>query len=302
MKPIHMTIEEAFEKSKHDIIGDNLIITSLTEAEELYDKFIQLRQKLSIVGLQIIDVMPHYRGEQKFGWDIRPGIFRPPLNITDPQIGKQLEKKAIHEFEKTITEKVGQKVLRDIFNKETHGKDWDLLFQAQHAGVKTTLTDWTPNIVSAMYFATEQSTDDLIEKSDGQLWSFIVPTENILGHNDYPVRNSFYDIDPFDVKATFLINPSSYLDDIDKRIFEYRMYRQKGRFIMPSNDTCHIPLNQQDELKKFIFQARIPAEHKAKIREELAKRGVDRNSTYIDENPQRQELITEINSIIFKGY
>jgi len=295
-----MTREEAFEKTKQEIIGDNLTITSALDADQLHDLFIKLRSELIL--RRIIEIMPHYRGEQNFGWDIRSGIFRPPLKITDPKVGKDLEQKAIQEFEKVIHEKVGAKALRDLFNREKYGKDWDLLFQAQHAGIKTTLTDWSAFIISALFFATEQSADENIEKSDGQLWCFITPIVDILGHNNSPTRNTFYDINPFDVKNTFLINPSSYISEIEERIFEYRMYRQKGRFVMTSNDSCHIPINQQKEWGKFIFRARIPAEFKPIIREELAERGITREIMYIDEAPSRQDLITEINMTIFNGY
>src|SRR5665648_449527 len=129
-----MTRDEAFEKTKHEIVGENLIISSVDDAEKLHELFIKLRGEL--FRRQIVEIMPHYRGEQKYGWDIRSGIFRPPLNIENPQVGKDLEKRAIQEFEKTIVEKIGSKVLRDIFYNKKYGKDWDLLFQAQHAGVK----------------------------------------------------------------------------------------------------------------------------------------------------------------------
>lgn len=292
-----MTQEEAFELTKAEIIGDNLIITSVEEAERFHERFIELRTALFF--RQIIEVMPHYRGEQNSGWDIRSGIFRPPLTITDPGIGKELEKKAVQEFENVIKQKVGPNVLREIFNNEKHGKDWDLLFQAQHAGVRTTLTDWSAFIVSALFFATEESKIREIEEADGQLWCFIIPIINILGHGSFPSRNSFYDLDPFDMKGTYMINPSSYLDDIQNRIFEYRMFRQKGRFVMCSNDSCHIPLNKQPHLQKYLFRLQIPAKYKKAIREELAARDVVRANMYIDENPARQDLITGINKTVF---
>ncbi len=293
-----MTREEALEKTKQEIIGDNQTITSAEEADQLHKKLIELRTQLFFRN--IIEIMPHYRGEQKFGWNITPGIFRPPLNITDPKVAKQLEQQAVEEFARVINEKVGKTVLRDIFNNEKHGKDWDLLFQAQHAGVRTTLTDWSAEIISALYFATEESKDIAIEESDGQLWCFLIPTINILGHSNFPKRQSFYDMNPFDMKGTFLINPSSYLDNIEKRIFEYRMYRQKGRFVMTSNDTCHIPLNQQEEMKKFLIQFTVPAKQKSTIREELAERHMVRGNMYIDESPKQQDLITDINNTVFK--
>lgn len=199
-----MTIQEAFEETKKEFISEDLTVKSLDEAVDLHKRFIELRTALSIEK-QIMDMMPHYRGEHNFGWDIRSGIFRLPLNINDPETGKDLEERAIREFETTITQKVGGNVFRDIFNQEKHGKDWDLLMQAQHAGIKTTLTDWTPEIISAMYFATEWSSNAETEKSDGQLWCFIVPTQYILSHNNYPTRKTFYDLNPFNLERTILV-------------------------------------------------------------------------------------------------
>jgi len=294
-----MTTEELFKIVKDEVVGTRDIITSVDEAEAFHGLFIKVRTKF--FEKTMLEIMPHYRGEQNYGWDIRSGIFRPPLTITDPLIGKELEQKAIAEFENVITTQVGNNVLRDLFNKEKYGKDWDLLFQAQHAGVKTTLTDWSAEIISALYFATEESCNPDIEKSDGQLWAFLIPVQLIIGHNDWPVRNTFYDMNPYDMEQTHLINASSYLVNIEQRIFEYRIYRQKGRFVMSSNKECHMPLNKQDYLQQFIFRLRIPEEYKKSIREDLARRGVIRANMYIDESPARQQLITEINNKIFKG-
>lgn len=294
-----MSAEQAFENAKKKIIGEDVTITSLDETEQLHEKFIALRTELARFNLNIMDMMPHYRGEQNINWDICSGIFRPPLNITDPVVGKQLEKKAIDEFEKIIVDKVGAATFRTLFNGEKHGKDWDLLMQAQHAGIKTTLTDWSPDIRSALYFATEYSPNVDNENADGQIWCLITPTDWIVGHNRH---KSLFDLDPYNMDRTVMINPSTLLDNVQDRIFEYRMYRQKGRFIMPSNATCHIPLNKQNELVPFIIKAKIPAEYKQKIRDELAGRDVVRAKMYIDENPDRQNLITEVNGSVFAGY
>lgn len=295
-----MTAEQLFKEVKDQIIGSRDTITSLAEAEEFHQLFIQIR--VIFIEKTMLEIMPHYRGEQNYGWDIRSGIFRPPLKISDPKIGKDLEQKAVAEFENVITNKIGNHVFRDLFNKEKHGKDWDLLFQAQHAGIKTTLTDWSAEIISALYFATEESKDTSIENADGQLWSFLIPVPLILGHNNLPVRETFYDMNPYEMGQTYLINVASYLDNIEKRIFEYRMYRQKGRFVMSANKHCHVPLNQQDYVQQFIFRLRIPHEFKKTIREDLAKRDVIRKNMYIDETPARQQLISDINDKIFKGY
>lgn len=295
-----MTAEELLIQTKNEVIGTKDTITSVADAEAIHKLLIKIRT--NFFQKTQLGIMPHYRGEQNFGWDIRSGIFRPPLNITDPDVGKQLEQQAIAEFENVIKNSVGPHVFRDLFDHEKHGKDWDLLFQAQHAGIKTTLTDWSAEITSAMYFATEESANPTIENADGQLWVYLVPEPLILGHNNWPVRETFYDMNPFDLDQTYLINVSSYLDNIEKRIFEYRMYRQKGRFVMSASKDCHIPLNKQDYVQQFIFRFRIPKEFKKTIRNELAKRGVVRKEMYIDETMARQQLIVDVNAKIFTGH
>lgn len=295
-----MTAEQLLVSIKNDVIGTTDTIKSLSDAEDLHSLCIKIRSEF-FQRTQLY-MMPHYRGEQFYGWDIKSGIFRPPMNITDPRIAKELEQKATHEFENVINNKLGSHQLRAIFNKEKYGKDWDLLFQAQHAGVKTTLTDWSAEIICPLYFATEESNNADVENADGQLWVFLLPTPLILSHNTWPNRDTFYDMNPFDMQQTYLINVASYLDHIEDRIFEYRMFKQKGRFVISANRYCHVPLDQQDYIKQFIFRVKIPQEFKSEIRKELANRGVIRKAMYIDETPARQNLIDEININIFSGY
>ncbi|MEI9943298.1 MAG: FRG domain-containing protein [Chitinophagaceae bacterium] len=278
-------------------IGKELIITSASEADKIHQKLIDFRVDLFKKGIG--EFMPHYRGEQKLGWDIRPGIFRPPFHGLDSAKGKLLEQQGIKEFEKTIHDKIGKEALRSLFNNEKYGKNWDLLFQAQHAGVKTTLTDWTAFIISALYFVVEESKDPVIENSDGQLWCYMTPDEQIASHDSFFPEGSIYNINPFDLKNGVLINPSSYLHEIDKRVFESRMYKQKGRFIISSNDLCGIPLNNQEEFAQYLLKFRIPSENKKSIRDELVERGITRDYMYVDESPVNQDLITEINTRVF---
>lgn len=295
-----MTQEQAFEKAKEEVIGGIDTITSIEEAEKFHILLIQLRVKLFQDYLW--DMMPHYRGEQNFGWDIRCGIFRPPLKVPDVKKGKDIERKAVTEFESAIKNKWGKAVFRDLFNHEKHGKDWDLLFQAQHAGIKTTLTDWSAEMITALYFATEKSTNEAYEKADGQIWTIMIPTQWILGHNTWPVRETFYDLDPFNLARSYLINVSSYLDDMDKRIFEQRMYRQKGRFIITEADKSDIPLNNRQELKHLIHRLKVPAECKESIRQKLAARGITTEYMYVEQSEERKQLIEHTNNALFKTY
>jgi hypothetical protein len=295
-----MKKEQLFEKARLEVINGLDTITSIQDAEKFHMLLIQLRVKLfQDFGW---DMMPHYRGEQNFGWDIRCGIFRPPLKVPDAETGKMIEKRAITDFETAVKNKWGNSVFRDIFNHEKHGKEWDLLFQAQHAGIKTTLTDWSAEMITALYFATEESNVEEYEKADGQIWTLMTPTSWILGHNTWPERETFYDLDPFAMTKPCLINVASYLDDMDKRIYEQRMYRQKGRFIISEADKCDTPLNSREEFKHLIHRLRIPAAKKKAIRNELSSRGITTDYMYIEQNEERGQLINATNKILFEKY
>jgi FRG domain len=293
-----MTAQEVYQDIKQKLIPDNIEIKSLDEAFDIHDNlFIPFRVKLYENGLN--GFMPHYRGEQKYGWDILSGVFRPPFDKLSSDKGKNLEKLAVTAFEDTIKTKIGDKVLRNIFNHEKFGKEWDLLFQAQHGGVKTTLTDWTGFIQTALFFATEISSSEEIENSDAQLWCLMVPIENIISDSQFYPKESMYNLDPFNIDNVYLINPSIYIDNVDERIFEYRMYKQGGRFLAMPNNACNVPINKHDMFKDFLFHIRIPKDFKQSIRQALTERGITRQRMYADENPVHDNLIKDINNKIF---
>ena len=292
-----MTAKELFLNIKQQRIPDNLEINDVAGAVNLHDKvFIPFRVNLFENGLN--GFMPHYRGEQKNGWDILPGIFRPPLTLSNVD-GKKLEERAAKEFEEVVETKIGSNILRKIFNAEKYGKTWDLLFQAQHAGVRTSLTDWTAFIVSALFFATEKSIYEDIEKSDAQLWCQMVPEENIISDSQFFPKESMYNLNPFNVDNVYLINPSIYIDNVEERLFEYNMYKQKGRFLILPNDICHVPINKQDIFKDFLIHIKIKAENKESIREDLAARDITRENLFYKENKDCEELIREINKKVY---
>ncbi|MCW3074620.1 MAG: hypothetical protein JWP69_1689 [Flaviaesturariibacter sp.] len=274
-------------------------ITSLQSGLIIHETMIQFETKAHFAN--DICAMPHYRGEQKFGWDISPGIFRSVDKKSTAAEVRQLEIKALQEFEAAVTSNFGEKALRTLFYNKKHGKDWDLLFQAQHAGIKTRLLDWTPEIIQALYFATEKSPVEDVEKADGQLWVFLARFHTIRSHNEFPVKDTFYDQDPSSLSEGCLINSSIYLDDLEARLFETRMYKQKGRFYLSSKANFDIPMNHQEEVVPLLFRFRIPADNKAAIREELKERGITREYLYGKENPAHQSMIDTVNEEIYKS-
>ena len=115
---------EIYDQNVENLLQLPAVIHSLREATDLHKKFIELRCK--IYSSEGVDVMPHYRSEQKFGWDITPGVFR--KNHYNAAEGKELERKAALRFHHIVTERYGAEALRNIFNREKFGEDWDLLF------------------------------------------------------------------------------------------------------------------------------------------------------------------------------
>lgn len=274
----------------------NSEITCVKDAERIHDTMVSLEFKATWGGMYD---MPHYRGEQYFGWDLMPNIFRIGDLATDKAKAKQLEKQGWQEFENVIKANFGNDALRTIFDNEKHGKDWDLLMQAQHASVKTRLLDWSPNVYAPLYFATERNADPKIENSDAQFWVFMVPFESIKSHNDYPVRDTFYDQDPQALSQGCMINVSIFLDELDKRKYEVRMYHQKGRFYVSEDASCHLPLNKQPALQPLLFRFRVPAKFKEPIRNELDARGINYDYLFGSANPAHQALMDSINKKVF---
>lgn len=287
-----MNLINDFIKVRDCYISSNYEIKSIKDAEELHNILIALRVELYTKG--IIEVMPHYRGEQNYDWDITPGIFRPPLDKISSKEGKVLEQKVIIEFEKEIIKNFGENVLRNLFNQSDYGKQWDLLFQAQHAGIKTSLTDWSARYDSALFFSTEFSKIDKIEDAHGQIWCFLFPNELIKGHSNFNEKSIFAE-NPFEIKETIIINSSFFMDNIESRLFEHRMLKQYGRFLMCSSETCNIPINKQEKWSEFILKIKIPKKFKSSIREELVTHKITRKELYVDENHKLNNLIESIN-------
>lgn len=269
-------------------------INSLQEIDQLHEILVNFAFEIRLQTGE--HLMPHYRCEQCFGWNIVPGIFRGTGAGYDAANGKALEEKAAAEFKIEVEKAMGKGVFRDLFEHKKFGGKWDLLFQAQHAGIKTTLIDWTAYIQRSIYFAVEESADPDINNTDGQLWVYLLPVVDLLSDGGY---DTFYDNDPLNFNKGAMINVSVLLDDLDKRVFESRIARQGGRFYISAADKCNVPMNLQPDIAARLYRFRIPAASKAVIRNQLNARGVNRESIYVQENPAHQAVIDAINQRMF---
>ena len=270
---------------------ENFEVKSLKDISRFHDELINVRTNLRFnVG---IDVMPHYRGEQSYGWDILPGILRPPFS-SDVDLSKvrDIEKKGAEIFRNKVIANFGEK---QIFKHsiKPYGESWDLLFQAQHAGVKTNLIDLSTSSLLSSYFACEPS--EKHEKSDGQLWGIFIPSEFIFNETSDYDKNIYPESNPFKLDKSFVCNVPTYIDDIDERTYQFRLFRQHGRLFASSDKDLTIPLNKKEFWKNMMFRIKIPFDVKKIIFSELIEAGIDRKSMMVIETEEADKMIEEIN-------
>ena len=284
-----MNSSEIYDENVTKLLGISPDICSIGDAETVHEVLVDYNNKQ--LGCSY---MPHYRGERYFGWDIIPNIFRGVgSNLTSAE-GKENERKAANQFIKIITESYGDDAVRRLFDNTSYGKQWNALFQAQHAGIKTTLLDWSARIDRAIYFAVEK--DNCFERDAGQLWVYLILKQSIVG-------DCVNELDSYDIKNGMMLNITVDIDDLDKRLWEKKINNQFGTFYVSACEKCSTAMNQQPEIKPHLFRFRIPAEFKTVIRGDLDKRNLDWNSIHIKENePKVQEIIDSINADAIKKY
>lgn len=280
-------------KGKYLLPLETYEVQNLDDIRNLHNKLINIRCDLLLtVGL---DVMPHYRGEQNYGWDILPGIYRPPFSTKiDLNRSRKIEEDGTKLFKKYVSEKFGENQIFKHSTAQPNGENWDLLFQAQHAGVRTNLIDLSTSIVLSAFFMCEPSLKH--ENDDGQLWSLLVPSEFIYNETSEYDKYCYPNLNPFDLNKSFVCNVPTYIDDIDERTYQFRLFRQHGRLFASSNLDLEIPLNKKEFWKNMMFRIRIPAKVKKTIFEELNDIGIDREKLMIIESEGADEMITDINN------
>ncbi|GGD99034.1 FRG domain-containing protein [Planktosalinus lacus] len=267
-------------------------IKNLQDVRSFHDKMIKINVDLITKGG--FPVMPHYRGEQNYGWDILPGIFREPFSKQiDLSKAREIEKNGAVIFKKKVIDHYGENQLFK-HSKKPYGEDWDLIFQAQHAGVKTNLIDLTTSSVSSAFFMSEPSTKH--ENSDGQLWGLLVPHDFILNETSDYEKLLYPNFNPYDLDSSFVCNVPIYINDIDQRTYQFRLFRQHGRLFASSNSDIEVPLNKKDFWKNMIVRIRVKAEAKKLIFDELKANGIDKDRLVLTQSEEATKLIDEINN------
>ncbi len=273
-------------------------IKNLQDVSDFHDELIKFRVDLKFsVG---VDVMPHYRGEQYYGWDILPGIFRPPFS-KGIDLGKvrEIEKNGASIFKKKVIEVYGKEHLFK-YSKKPYGEDWDLLFQAQHAGVKTNLIDLSTSSVHSSFFMSEPSVKHA--NDDGQLWGLLVPFEYIYNETTDCDKLLYPNYNPYELSSSFVCNVPTFIDNIDQRTYQFRLFRQHGRLFASNNSDLATPLNKKDFWKNMIIRIRVKAEDKKTIYKGLKEIGINKDRLVLTEKEEATKMIWNINDQMKKIY
>lgn len=257
------------------------IIESIRDLDEIKHRF-QEQRKLSLLNGDF--KQEYYRGLGRENYDLKSYLSRFSKDAKDL---KEIEISSLEEFKKQIT-KLDPKFLREHPLNYKYYKEWEIMWQAQQAGLPTRLMDWSLSIETACFFACMQIKND---DSNGQLYVFTCPS-NIC----YPLdTNKYLDENPTEFQSKFLINPDfNDGNDFQKQLAELRRLRQDGKFLFQNYGESHLSLEKQTSLKRDLHKFVIPKDSKQKLREELAKKGYTENTILPKASPEIDGLINKI--------
>lgn len=295
-----MSYDEIAELVKNKFLSklEAYELKNLADLENLHKELISIRTTLYFdFGF---DVHPHYRGEQLFGRDILPGMLRLPF-VEDIDLGnvRKIEYNGIKIFHQRVLEKYGEKFIFTNPKETDHSLNWNLLFQAQHAGVKTNLIDLSTSVFHSAFFASEPSIK--YDDNDGQLWCLLVPSEFIYGESTLYDNPCYSSLNPFNLDSSFVCNVPTFIDDINERTYQFRLFRQHGRLFASSDKEINVPLNEKSFWKNMILRLKISPENKKIIFQQLNEIGISHSKLVLEETEESKEFIKFINEDMKKN-
>jgi hypothetical protein len=208
-----------------------------------------------------------FRG-QTFDWPIKPNITR-----NDKLSNEEILKKEKLFFSTYNEEKLKLKVLSHFDSQVTeYAQDWHNLFQAQHLGFYTRLTDWTQDLNCAMFFAIDDELKSNINEN-GVLYFYACPYYgnqliNFQREEDY----KFFNQNPFELDKAYLVKHHSiFPEDFEKYAGEIRKFRQDGSFIISTSADINKAIEEISYIKHDLTKIIITPSTKKEIAEYLSK-------------------------------
>lgn len=236
-----------------------------------------------------------FRG-QISDWEIKPNITRNP----------ELSREEILHIEKDFfniykEETLGLKVLEHFDSQYyKHAQDWQNLFQAQHLGFYTRLTDWTQDFESALFFAIDDE-NNASSDVEGVVWIYKCPneTEFLINFNN-PENDIFLDKHPFDLEKFYVIkHPTQFPDNFLEYAGEMRRFRQNGSFIISTSQDILKPVEQIDYILPHLEKIIISPALKIVIKEYLNP--TLKEYFYFSSEENNSENLTKIKEITKKS-
>jgi len=188
-----------------------------------------------------------FRG-QNADWEIKPGVSRGTENDSKKLL---INENAL--FEKFEEEAKSFLNLQPHLNKKEYkfAQKWYHLFQAQHIGIKTRLTDWTQSFENALVFLIYDRENQNIDKN-GVLWFYKAPRNLLINFNNEE-NYKFWNQDPFILDKFYTIKHSSqFTDDYFKSPAEIKRFRQDGSFIISPSNRISTAIEKVDYLNKDL--------------------------------------------------
>jgi hypothetical protein len=202
-----------------------------------------------------------FRGESKIN-KIKCGIGRNENQVIEQILAK--EKNLFNEF--INSEKLGYSIQEHpLKNDFAYAQTWQNLFQAQHLGFKTRLTDWTQCHFTALEFAL--SDRDMV--TDGVIWVYKCPyIEEYIFNFNIEENKKKLELNPFDLDMTIMIKQYTFMDE---SYFNYegeiRRFRQDGSFILNSQNDILTPFEENPKFNKYLEKITLSPALKRKLRE-----------------------------------
>ncbi len=275
-------------KLKNNVIYNIMKTYKPKNLQELLD----IKSSIRIDGYS--PYLSNFRG-QIYDWNIKPNITRNKLS--NEKILNS-EKKFLNDFKNKLIPEIP--ILKHFQNENyKYAQDWHNLFQAQHLGFYTRLTDWTQDFDTGLFFATLDNKKEYKDKS-GVLWIFKCPYyegDYLINFNQQE-NFKYFDIHPLELDKTYLIKHySQFSSDFMDYVGEIRSFRQNGNFIIPNSKYIQTPIEEDSTINKFLEKIIITPTLKREISENHLSKSLEEYLLFNSKNNNKQLKMKEILNI-----
>jgi hypothetical protein len=255
-----------------------LLTNALLTEQEVPMTVTSIGQLAMILSQMGVYKNTYFRGQANINWRITPSLVRQKATL-DQILDK--EQKLIKDFKDEVKAANLEHLFTFSDRENPIRTEWEWLDQMQHHGVPTRLIDWTSDYENALYFATEDKTQDDKNGVIYFVWDNLpFMTETTQAHT---FENSSL---PWLMERTAFFNMRINYND--------NRLAQSGKFTVLSNDELFIAVDENDKFKDWFLKIIIPKEAKENIRKELSEIGINEKSIYPAYNNEIANIVNTV--------